>query len=64
MLLKSDDAYNTRFTNRVTRKIGPYEKVIIICHSISVGAGPTELESDWSRAGPRLNLLFFAYSQE
>ena len=41
-----------------------YEKVIIICHSISVGAGQTELESDWSRAGPRLNLLFFAYSQE
>ena len=32
-----------------------------VCHSFSMGAGPTILKSDWSRAGLRMHLLVFVY---
>ena len=36
--------------------------IIIICHSISTGAEPAVLKSDWSRAGLRVDLPVFVYS--
>ena len=37
---------------------------LIICHSISMGAGSAVSKSDWSRAGFRMDSLVLVYSDE